>query len=152
MFAPAVQPLSNYSYHGYYIFKLNKFAGKDQVVYNGLFTIYPKRFITVWQLDWQFDGFKNAPEGPLGECGGAWWYYQFFLASDSEREHMRRIWTPSYRASPKFPGRPPAVDGEESKVCRVSRVLWMNDVMRNKWGGEWEPPHTPVDTDVSYRD
>lgn len=121
-------------------------------MFNGLFQIYPKRFITVWQSDWQFDSYKHSPEGPLGECGGTWWYYQFFLARDSEREHMRRIWTPSYRTSPKFPDRPPAIDGEETKACRMSRVLWMDDVMRNKWGSEWQPPHTPVDPDVSYRD
>lgn len=140
------------SYHDYYIFKLNKFAGKDQVVFNGLFLIYPKRFITVWLSDWEYEAYKHSPEGSLGECGGTWWYYQFFFASDSEREHMRRIWTPSYRTSPKFPDRPPAIDGEESKACRMSRVLWMDDLMRRKWGSEWQPPHTPVDTDVSYRD
>ena len=140
------------SYHDYYIFKLNKFAGKDQIVFNGLFMLYPKRFITVWQYDWQYDAFKNSPEGPLGECGGTWWYYQFFFASDFERENMRRIWTPSYRTSPKFPDRPPPTHDEESKACRMSRVLWMDDVMHRKWGSEWQPPLTPVDTDASYRD
>lgn len=141
-----------WAYHDYYIFQLDKFAGKDQVVFNGLFMLYPKRFITVWQYDWEYELFKNAPEGPLGECGGVWWYYQFFLASDSERERMRRVWTPSYRTSPKFPDRPPAVDGVESKACRVSRVLWMESVMRFKWGNDWQPPHTPVNIDTSYRD
>ena len=140
------------SYHDYYIFKLNKFAGKDQVVFGGIFMIYPKRFITVWQIDWEFEGWKNTPWRPLGECGGVWWYYQFFLASDSERERMRMIWTPSYRTSPKFPDRPPAVDGEETDECRVSRILWINGLMDRKWGSEWEPPRTPVDIDVSYRD
>lgn len=140
-----------YSYHDYYIFRLNKFAGKDQVVFNGLFMLYPKRFITVWQYDWHYDAFKNAPEGPLGQCGGPWWYYQFFVAADDDRENMRKIWTPSYRTSPKFPDRPPAVDGGGSKVCRASRVLWMDDLMREKWGSEWAPPRTPVDIDVSYR-
>ena len=72
--------------------------------------VYPKRFITVWQYDSEYDGYKRSPEGPLGECGGSWWYYQFFLASASEREHMRRIWTPSYTPSPDFPDRPTAVD------------------------------------------
>lgn len=141
-----------WAYHDYYIFKLEKFAGKDQVVYNGLFALYPKHFITVWQYDWMHELFKNAPEGPLGECGGPWWYYQFFLASDEEREHMRAVWTPSYRTSPKFPDRPPAADGEESKACRASKVLWMEKVMRFKWGEGWQPPHTSVDIDASYRD
>jgi hypothetical protein len=134
----------NNSYHDYYLFKLNKFAGKDQVVYNGLFMLYPKNFITVWQYDWRYELFRNAPEGPLGECGGTWWYYQFFLASDAEREHMRRVWTPSYRTFLK--------SLVPSKACRVSRVLWMDNVMRIKWGNKWKPPRTPVDVDVSYRD
>ena len=134
----------NNSYHDYYIFKLNKFAGKDQVVYNGLFMLYPKHFITVWQYDWRYELFSNAPEGPLGECGGTWWYYQFFLASDAERERMRRVWTPSYRIFLK--------SLVPSKACRVSRVLWMDNVMRIKWGNKWQPPHTPVNVDVSYRD
>ena len=133
----------NNSYHDHYIFKLDKFAGKDQVVFNGLFMLYPKRFITVWQYDWSYELFINAPEGPLGECGGTWWYYQFFLASDSERENMR-IWTPPNRTFLKFLMR--------LKVCRVSRVLWMDNLMRFKWGKKWQPPHTPVDVDVSYRD
>ena len=121
-------------------------------MFNGLFMVHPKRFITVWLLDWEYKAFKNTPNRPLGQCGGTWWYYQFFLASDSDRERMRKIWTPSYRASPKFFGRPPAINGEESEVCRMSRVLWMDDVMHRKWGSEWEPPHTPVDVDISYRD
>ena len=139
------------SYHDYYAFRLDKFAGKDQVVFNGLFMVYPKRFITVWQYDWSYELFKNSPEGPLGECGGPWWYYQFFLASDEEREHMRTVWTPR-RTSPKFTDSPPAADGVESKACRVSRVLWMENVMRSRWGSDWQPPHTPVDIDASYRD
>ena len=135
----------NRSYHDYYIFKLRKFAGKDQVVFNGLFLLYPKHFITVWQYDWHYDGFKSAPEGPLGECGPTWWYYQFFFASASEREHMRMVWTPSYRTSPKFPDRPPATDGEQSKACRMSRVRSVDDLIREAWGNEWKPPRTPVD-------
>jgi len=113
--------------------------------------VYPKRFITVWQYDSEYDGYKKSPEGPLGECGGSWWYYQFFLASASEREHMRRIWTPSYTPSPDFPNQPTAVDGGETKAW-MARLLWINDLMDRKWGGEWKPPQTPVDINVSYRD
>jgi hypothetical protein len=29
---------------------------------------------------------------PLGACGTTWFYYQFFLASESEREGMKRRW------------------------------------------------------------
>lgn len=146
------KPTDDNSYHDYYIFKLNKFAGIDQAVYSSLFLLLPKRFITVWQYDRRYDAFKVSPEGPLGECGGTRLYYQFFVASNSERENMRRVWTPSYRMSPKFPDRPPAIDGEELKACRMARVLWMDDLLHREWGSEWQPPHTPVDTDVSYRD
>lgn len=146
------KPCAINSYHDYYIFKSNKFAGKHRIVFNGLFMLYPQRFITVWQYDREHDDFKNLPKAPLGECGEPWWYHQFFVASNSDREHMRTIWTPSYRRSPEFPDSPPAINGEESNVCRMTRTLWMDDVMRRRWGSDWKPPRTPVDIDISQRD
>lgn len=133
-------------YHDYYIFKRGKFAGKDQTVFTTLFLLFPERFITTWQYDPKSPRYIGAPEGPLGSCGGTWWYYQFFVSSRSDQERMRDIWTPDRHspASAKFTLRP-------SSVCRVTRVLSVHDVLRRFFGKLWKPPKATVDTDRSQR-
>jgi hypothetical protein len=130
-------------YHDYYI-KRGKFAGKDQTVYTTLFLLFPERFITVWQYDRKSPQYIGVPEGPLGSCGEAWWYYQFFVSSRGDQERMRDIWTPGRHnpTSTKF-------KLKTSSVCRLTRVLPIRDVLRRSLGKFWKPPKATVDTNRS---
>lgn len=140
------EPFANSRYHDYYLFKLGKFAGKDQTVFTTLFLLFPERFITVWQHDHKSPQYLGLSEGPLGSCGHEWWYYQFFVSGRGDQEKMRDIWTPDRHRhkSAKFRLRP-------SSVCRVTRVLSINDVLKRSFGTHWKPPKTTIDTDRSQR-
>ena len=133
-------------YHDYYIFKLGKFAGKDQTVFTTLFLLFPERFITVWQYDRKSPQHIGVPEGPLGSCGGTWWYYQFFVSSRIDQERMRDVWTPDRHnpASAKF-------KLNTSSVCRVTRVLAIRDVLKRSFDMFWSPPRATVNTGRSQR-
>ena len=141
---PSINPFVAPSYHDYYLLKRGKFAGKDQTVFTTLFLLFPERFITVWQYDRRSPQYIGVPEGPLGSCGGTWWYYQFFVSSPSDRERMRDIWTPDRHNPTSARFRP-----KTSSVCRVTRVLPIRDVLRRSFGTFWKPPKANVDTDGS---
>jgi hypothetical protein len=132
------------SYHDYFIFQRHLFAGKDQTIYNSIFLLFPKRFITVWQWDPEAPEYIGLPDAPLGQCGGTWWYYQFFVASPQERRHQIKIWTPpkqDWSLNSK----------EDDKQCRLSRVLSMESVIKRRFGNHWTPPKATIDTSVSQR-
>lgn len=78
---------------------------------NALLMLNPERIITVWFLDWARHSSddseletrsiesgnshglaKRADPSSLGLCGVSWYYYQFFLASETEREVMSHQW------------------------------------------------------------
>ena len=133
-------------YHDYYIFKRGKFAGKDQTVFTTLFLLFPERFITVWQFDPEAQQYADMPEGPLGNCGGTWWYYQFFVCNRSDRERMRDIWTPD-RHSPTSSKWKLGAPG----ACHLTRVLPIRNVLDRSFGISWRPPKATIDTDLSQR-
>ena len=133
-------------YHDHYIFKRGKFAGKDQTVFTTLFLLFPERFVTVWQFDRKAPQYIGVSEGPLGNCGEAWWYFQFFVSSRSDQERMRDIWTPDRHnpTSSKWRLRTP-------RVCRLTRVLPIRDVLDRSFGISWKPPKATIDIDRSQR-
>lgn len=98
-----------FTYHDLYLSQ-GVFVGKDQTLINALILLNPKRFISVWLFDPMPPDTSSLPhesvphehaprrvsrrdgKTPLGLCGSTWYYYQFFLASASEREAMTAIW------------------------------------------------------------
>ena len=134
-----------FRYHDYYIFKRKKFAGKDQTVFTTLFLLFPERFITVWQFDRKAPQYLGVREGPLGSCGGTWWYYQFFVSDQSDQEKMRDIWTPDRHDRTNSKWR------ITSRECRLTRVLPIRDVLDRAFGVYWTPPKATVDTNRSQR-
>ena len=135
-------------YHDYYLFKHKGFIGIDQNLYTSLFLLFPERFITVWQYDNSAPEYVGLSGGPLGNCGGTWWYYQFFTSSEQDQAKMRSIWSPDEPVPSKFSPTIP----KTSPTCRITRVLDMKHVIRKKLGWGWEPPHRRVDINVSQRD
>lgn len=147
IYPPNVHSSFPFRYHDYYLFKRKTFVGKDQNLYTSLFLLFPERFITVWQYDNKAPEYVGLAEGPLGNCGGTWWYYQFFVSSKRDQAKMRNVWTPGEPVPSKFNPVPKA-----STVCRASRVLDMEGVIKRKYGIDWEPPRRKVDIDASQRD
>ena len=135
-------------YHDYYLFKRKTFVGKDQNLYTSLFLLFPERFITVWQYDNKAPEYVRLAEGPLGSCGGTWWYFQFFVSSGRDQAKMKSIWSldkpvPS-KFNPTFP--------ETSIECRMTRVLDMEHVIKRRLGVDWKPPRRKVDINISQRE
>jgi len=135
-------------YHDYYLFKRKTFVGKDQNLFTSLFLLFPERFITVWQHDNQAPEYVGLTEGPLGSCGGSWWYFQFFVSGKRDQTKMRNVWSPGKPVHSKFNPTLP----KTSTVCRMTRVLDMEHVIKRKHGSLWNPPRRKVDINVSQRD
>jgi len=132
-------------YHDYYLFKRNAFVGKEQNLYNSLFLLFPERLITVWQYDNKAPEYVGLAEGPLGSCGGTWWYYQFFVSNRRDQAKMKSIWSPAEPVPSKF-------TLKTSKECRMTRVLDMERVIKRKHGLDWKPPGRKLDINISQRD
>ncbi|KAJ6508974.1 hypothetical protein C8R45DRAFT_969464 [Mycena sanguinolenta] len=127
-----------YAYHDHYL-NLDLFVGKDQTLINAIFLLFPSRLIAVWMNDPDAPAHKGilpAVDGSsLGNCGGDWFYYQFWLATPSERQSMRKIWNASW--SWKW--------WKERNQCRVTRVSSMKDLLKRRFGDDWEPPLHTID-------
>jgi hypothetical protein len=76
-----------YEYHDHYL-SLGHFVGKDQTLINALFLLFPRRFVTLWRRDPS----SRTKFWPSGKCGGEWYYYEFALAKENERNAMESIW------------------------------------------------------------
>jgi hypothetical protein len=105
-------------------------VGKDQTLINALFLLAPKRIITVWRDD----PMARVSGEPRGNCGPEWFYYQYWLAGDWEREEMRRVWAANAKWW-KF---------WQQGECRATDVLALEDVLRRQFGDGWVPPNTTV--------
>ncbi|KAJ6512121.1 hypothetical protein C8R47DRAFT_1093613 [Mycena vitilis] len=127
-----------YAYHDLYI-KRDIFVGKDQTLINAIFLLFPSRLIAVWLGD------PGAPEhigrlpvvdeGALGNCGAEWFYYQFWLATASDRQAMRDLWASNARWSWGW--------WRQRQQCRVTQVSAMKDLLQRQFGPDWQPPlHT----------
>ncbi|KAF7365368.1 hypothetical protein MVEN_00409000 [Mycena venus] len=124
-----------YAYHDYYL-NLGLFVGKDQTLINAIFLLFPSRVIAVWLDDPESPAHKGmlpvVDEGALGNCGAEWFYYQFWLATPSERVAMRNIWESNARWS--------WIWWRVRQQCRVTRVSSMKDLLKRRFGRDWEPP------------
>ncbi|TFK50758.1 hypothetical protein OE88DRAFT_1680547 [Heliocybe sulcata] len=133
-----------YAYHDSYLSQ-GIFVGKDQTLINALFLLHPSRIITVWFADphapnhsltskgWSW--WDNG-EGLLGRCGPTWYYYQWWLAGDAEREAMRQVWGGKkwwWWGS-----------GKDEEKCRDTRVLGMKGLLRREFGESWNPPSPSI--------
>ena len=91
-----------YDYHNGYL-DHQFFVGKDQTLINAIALLFPTRFITVWLKDPAAPAGQGLQplggESPLGSCGPQWFYYQWWLAGDTERSTMRRKWQKAWRLS-----------------------------------------------------
>lgn len=65
---------------------------------NGLFMLFPARFVTVWYHD---DDLRSAdalnPEAQnqlagRGICASEWYYYHFWLSNSQAQDRLRRVW------------------------------------------------------------
>ncbi|PAV22944.1 proteophosphoglycan 5 [Pyrrhoderma noxium] len=154
-----------YAYHDYYR-SMNIFVGKDQTLFNSLIALFPDRFLGVFMGDPQAPAVvpsmkeKVKDESPayidyditehiLGVCGNQWYYYQFFLASETERGVMSdfmvknigwKFWTSDWwkNVGNKVSG------GEVKEKCRTTRIIKMRESLRRVWGEDWEPPKGTV--------
>jgi hypothetical protein len=113
-------------------------VGKDQIIFNTLFLLFPERIITMWSHDPTAPNYVGLPGWPLGPCGSTWFYYQFFFASDDEQDAMRNLWKSEITWPWSW-----FTDG----LCRVARLLAMKDVLRNQFGENWEVPEKTLDVD-----
>lgn len=133
-----------YAYHDSYLSQ-GVFVGKDQTLMNALMLLHPSRFITVWLADPAAPNYSlvsrlsmwwDNGEGPLGRCGSTWFYYQWWLAADDEREAMRDVW-----GGKKWW---PWGSKTEEERCRDTRVLGMAPLLRRVFGEGWNPPPTSI--------
>lgn len=106
--------------------------------------MFPERFITVWQHDSTAPKYIESKEGPLGACGGTWWYYQYFVAGTADRDHMNQIWKPAKQET-SWLGR------EQDQSCRLTRLISMEDLIKRRFGKSWSPPHRTIDVIASQR-
>jgi len=131
-----------YAYHDYYI-SLEVFVGKDYTLINALFLLFPSRFITVWLDDplapAHLDLLPLTDESALGSCGPPWFYYQWWMASASERMRMRGIFDWKAKWSWMW--------WRKRKICQLTRVLSMKNVLERQFGAGWKAPHRSVALD-----
>ncbi|KIK69006.1 hypothetical protein GYMLUDRAFT_67709 [Collybiopsis luxurians FD-317 M1] len=121
-----------YLYHDHYL-NQGIFVGKDQTLINALFLLYPSRVITVWVSDPDapaHQGLVSSVEGPLGNCGDRWYYYQFWLSNTQTRNAMRNLWNSKLW----FPW------WKERSTCRITGVLSIKNVLAGRFGPNWTPP------------
>ncbi|KAL5513823.1 hypothetical protein ACEPAH_4224 [Sanghuangporus vaninii] len=136
-----------YAYHDHYLAQ-HVFVGKDQTLINALFVLQPSHFISVWHGDSDAPAalFKPATTSSddsellLGDCGDQWYYYQFFLASEAEREKMTRVWDRQWYWDfwrKEWWAR-------KRETCRLTRTVDMLSLLRRAFGDRWNPPPSSV--------
>ncbi|EJC99896.1 uncharacterized protein FOMMEDRAFT_22912 [Fomitiporia mediterranea MF3/22] len=136
-----------YAYHDHYLAQ-HVFVGKDQTLINALFLLRPSHFISVWHGDPDAPAALFRPatfssldtEFVLGDCGDQWYYYQFFLASDEERDKMREVWNRTWYWD--FWKKEWWTRRRES--CRLTRTVDMLTSLRRMFGDGWNPPPSSV--------
>ncbi|KAF9449239.1 hypothetical protein P691DRAFT_728201 [Macrolepiota fuliginosa MF-IS2] len=125
-----------YVYHDYYL-RNGYFVGKDQTLINSLFLLFPSRIIGTWIGDPSArTGVSRFDSGPLGACGNPWFYYQFFLASEIDREKMQEQWMRELEDRTEWPWK-----GWrwwlQRQGCKLTRVVWMRDMLWDAFGKGW---------------
>ncbi|KAF9222340.1 hypothetical protein BS17DRAFT_708690 [Gyrodon lividus] len=144
-----------YSYHNEYLSR-GIFVGKDQTLINAILLLYPERFGTVWVHDPltlanSTTGVQMDLEG--GRCGSTWYYFEWWLASQSEREAMKRSWDSSvasgrrwWKALWLFLGRTEVLKETDSRYdqqgCRMADALLIESMLRREdvFGPQWQIP------------
>ncbi|KAI0311726.1 hypothetical protein OF83DRAFT_1177296 [Amylostereum chailletii] len=120
-----------YAYHDVYLSR-SVFVGKDQTLINQLLLLFPAHFFTVWLRDPAAPAARTVPWGtssPLGACGDHWWFYQWWLAAEADRERMADVWFEREH--------PPWWKG--TARCRDTRLLTMEQLWRTVFGRSWAP-------------
>ncbi|KAJ7645607.1 hypothetical protein DFH06DRAFT_998501 [Mycena polygramma] len=128
-----------YAYHDHYL-RLGRFVGKDQNLIHALFLLFPSRIIGVWLDDPDAPAHEELSppeyEGFLGTCGENWFYYQFWLAKWADRDSMNKIWERTERWS--WGG------WRQRHECRLTRVVWVKDLLHRQFGNDWNPPVSSI--------
>ncbi|KAF8627780.1 hypothetical protein AX17_006145 [Amanita inopinata Kibby_2008] len=120
-----------YAYHDHYL-SLSYFIGKDQTIFNALFLLFPERIITV-----NFDDAPLVDRGPYATCGWGWWYYQFWLANEEDRQSTREMWLDRLAGGwAWWRGRVP---------CTLAEVVPMKKLLERRFGRAWSPPEKHLD-------
>ncbi|KAF9234827.1 hypothetical protein BU15DRAFT_65379 [Melanogaster broomeanus] len=148
-----------YSYHNEYLSR-GIFVGKDQTLINAILLLYPERIGTVWAYDSltlanSTTGIEMDLRG--GRCGNPWYYFEWWLASQSEREVMKRSWDSSvgfgkswWKALWFLLGRTEVLPGSDQhydqRGCRMTNALLMENLLRRDdvFGPQWEIPARTV--------
>ncbi|KAH7921432.1 hypothetical protein BV22DRAFT_998305, partial [Leucogyrophana mollusca] len=99
-----------YAYHDEYRSR-QIFVGKDQTLINALLLLFPERMATVWVRDpsrhfgitanqiAEERGIESEWDPEDGRCGNPWYYFEWWVASDSERKSMNEVWEKSLERS-----------------------------------------------------
>ncbi|KAJ7688230.1 hypothetical protein B0H14DRAFT_3101224 [Mycena olivaceomarginata] len=119
-----------YAYHDHYL-RQGLFVGKDQNLIFALFLMFPSRIIGMGPIS------DVAHEGNLGSCGENWFYYQFWLAKLADRAAMNEIWENAARWS--WGG------WRKRHECRLTRVVWVKNLLHRQFGSSWNPPVSSID-------
>jgi len=149
-----------FAYHDHWL-EQDIFVGKDQTLINALFLLYPSRFVSVWLSDpvapaavsllssSSFSSYnvyhpppKAQLESPLGQCLDYWYYYVFFLGSESEREAMTHLWLGTWLWMWPWTWAMQVTTPKEP--CRLTRVLSMEGILKRAFGDTWSPPQASV--------
>lgn len=149
-----------YSYHNKYLSQ-GVFVGKDQTLVNALLLLFPQRFGTVWVHDPLSPSNSTMQTGPIdlngGRCGNTWYYFEWWMASQSEREAMKRSWDRTiginrwwWKAMWFLLGRTEVLKETdlhfEEQGCRLTDALLVESLLRREdvFGSQWQIPARTV--------
>ncbi|TFY74123.1 hypothetical protein EWM64_g9889 [Hericium alpestre] len=124
-----------FAYHDHYL-ATPLFVGKDQTLINAVIYLFPAHFASVLLADWSAPAHRGVPDNaatPLGSCGSSWYYYQYWLARETEREVMADVW----------------MEEEDERGrgkdlirlrCRMAQTLTVEKLLQREFGQRWKPP------------
>jgi len=129
-----------YVYHDHYL-SFDVFIGKSQALINSLLFLYPNRFITVWANEPDSSG-RSPESSTIGQCGkNRRFYYEFWLASSTERKEMQQKWVKEASARDWWGW----WKTRDATPCKTTRVLPIETMLKSKLGVDWVPPAKAVE-------
>ncbi|KZV75036.1 hypothetical protein PENSPDRAFT_647561 [Peniophora sp. CONT] len=144
--APAIAHYARsfFAYHDTWM-HAGRFVGKDQTLINALIFLYPTHFFGVLVNDYPAASGIPPSRTSFGACGDSWWYYQWWLAEDNERERMADLWvTPTDGESPRdidlVYSRPAG-----SARCRDTHLYTARQLLGKALGRWWWPPRASLE-------
>ena len=125
-----------YAYHDRYLRK-GHFVGKDQTLINSLFLLFPSRIIGVRIFDPSVQtGLPHFSTISPGSCGSPWFYYQFFLASNKERQAMSSKWMRDLEDQVIWPFSSWKWWLKQQE-CKLTQVVCMRNILFDAFGMGW---------------